>query len=231
MKSSIPKKWFLAICAGVLTIVGVVIVVNAVGGVRRSLVLKQTYNDLKWIGMALQQYHEIHGSFPPAVVRDANDNALHSWRSVIQTQLADIVRTSDDFRSYKFSEPWDCEANKRSDMGHRFGTHPYQFIALVGPNAAWSASGSRKLADFTDGSSNTALVVAVRNTGIRWSEPVDAVVTESGTLSVNGHPVDLLNDVFVLTADGAVRYAGHGLPNDTLSALLTIKGGDTVGGW
>lgn len=232
MKPSVQKNWFLAICVGVFTIFGIVlVVVNAVGEVHRSLVLKQTYNDLKWIGMALQQYHETHGSFPPAVVRDANGNAMHSWRSVIQTQLADIVKTSDDFRSYKLSGPWDSKANQRSVTRHRFGTHPYQFLAIVGPNAAWSATGTRKLADFADGSSNTALVVAVRNTGIQWNQPIDAVVTPSRTLSVNGQRLDLSSDVFVLTADGAVRYAAHGLSNDILSALLTINGSDTVGEW
>lgn len=231
MEPSIRKNWVANSCLGMFVLLGIVFVGNKVLETHRSLVLKQTHNDLKWIAMALHHYHDAHGCFPPVVVRDGNGNALHSWRSVIQSRLGDLVPTEDNFRAYRFSEPWDSEANQRSVAEHRFGDHPYQFLAIVGPGAAWSVNGTRKLEDFTDGTSNTALVIAVRSTSVRWHQPVDAVVTETGGLSVNGRPLDLSDDVFVLMADGTAQYAGNGLSNSTMSALITIDAGDAGGLW
>src|SRR6478672_5330638 len=40
-------------------------------------------NHLKQIGIALQNYHDVYGSFPPAYVADANGRPMHSWRVLI----------------------------------------------------------------------------------------------------------------------------------------------------
>ena len=39
--------------------------------------------NLMAIGLALQNYHDAHGCFPPAYIADENGNAMHSWRGLI----------------------------------------------------------------------------------------------------------------------------------------------------
>ncbi|MBC8288680.1 MAG: DUF1559 domain-containing protein, partial [Planctomycetes bacterium] len=48
----------------------------------------QCKNNLKQIGIALHNYHEDHGAFPPAYTMDANGQPLHSWRTLILLYLA-----------------------------------------------------------------------------------------------------------------------------------------------
>ncbi|MFK5282099.1 DUF1559 domain-containing protein, partial [Lacticaseibacillus paracasei] len=51
---------------------------------RRHLILVQTHQDLKWIGIALHRYHDQHGHFPPVVELDSSGSPMHSWRAIIQ---------------------------------------------------------------------------------------------------------------------------------------------------
>jgi len=231
MESSIRKNWMLAVFLAACALLVGVLVMNGLANVRRSLLLKQTHNDLKWIGLALHNYHDTYGSFPPVVLRDGSGNSMHSWRSLIQVEMATIVETADRFDSYDLSQSWDSEANQKSVLDHRFGTHPYQILAVVGPNAAWLDEGTRSFSDFKDGAGNSILLIAVRNTGVAWHQPVDAVVSDSGTLSVNDRELDLSSDVFVVTVDGAVRYVANGIAPKTMSALLTINAGDEIAEW
>lgn len=231
MKRPIRMNWKITLCLGIPGICAILLVVNVAAGVRRTLWLKQTHNDFRWIGMALHQYHDRHGMFPPATTRDTEGNSIHSWRSLVQGDMVDLAKTKDDFGRYIFSEPWNSKSNQESIRHHRFGDHPYQFLAVVGPHAAWTNNGVRTIKGFKDGTHNTILAIAVRNTGICWNEPVDVEIPDSGAQLINGRQLDLSKDVFVLTADGSVRYAANGIGSEALPALLTIDGGDTVGEW
>ena len=231
MEPSIRKNWLVAIFLGGMGICACVLVVNVVAGIRHGMTLKQTHNDLKWIVMALHDYHDAHGHFPPTVIRDDDGSAIHSWRSVIQDELRNIVETEDRFDAYDLSQPWDAPTIRAASSQHRFGSHPYRILAVVGHNAAWHPTRTRSMADFADGTRNTVLLIAVRNSDCAWHEPVDAVVNASGKLTVNNEELDLSSDVFLVTADGTVHSAANGVPTEILSALLTINAGDTVGDW
>ena len=145
--------------------------------------------------------------------------------------MANAVETGEDFRSYDFSQPWNSEANEESQNRHRFGTHPFQFLAVVGPHAAWSFEGSRTLKDFKDRKSSTLMVIAMQPRTVRWHEPHDAQVCEDGTLEVNGVPLDLSGALFVLMADGSVSSLPHGISQMELLPWLTIDADDAVTEW
>lgn len=59
------------------------------------------------IGLAIQNYYNANGSFPPACVRDRAGNPLHSWRVLIlpYCELEDV------YRRYDFKEAWNSPKN------------------------------------------------------------------------------------------------------------------------
>ncbi len=229
MESSIRKNKIIAICIAVIVVLAGVLVVNIVSDIRRQLFLKQSRNDLKWVALALHSYHDTHGSFPPAVIRDGDGNPIHSWRAIIHGEMAKVVE-SVEFKVYDFSQPWDSQVNRQSTSG-RFRSYPYQILAVVGRNAAWGTDGARSLADFKDGTAESVLLIAVRNTEMTWHQPVDAVVNDSGKLTVNNQELDLSTDLYFVTADGSITHAANGIAPHTMSALLTINAGDAVAEW
>lgn len=223
MNTRLLKKWLVgAWCAAVIA-TAIVLPVPIYFTTLRSF---QYHNDFKWIAMALHQYHDHYGSFPLVAVRDDHHEPVHSWRTLIQPELASIAKTSDQFAAYDFSQLWNSPVNAESQRNHRFGRHPYQILAVVGPHAAWDESTVRKISDFKDGTSNTILAIALRGTGTAWNEPRD-LVFDGQDLLLNGGPVELDGDLYVMTADGSVRYA-KGMPWETLRPMLTIDGGENV---
>lgn len=220
-----PLRNRLAGGAFVLLLISVVgLIVFGIQETRRTLMLVQTHQDLRWIGSALHRYHDQHGHFPAVIEPDHDGSPLHSWRVTIQPELAAEAKTSDDFNAYDFDQKWDSETNSDAVLRHRLGSHRYQFLAVVGPHAAWSREGTRKLSDFQDGTSETILVIGVRDTGVGWNEPRDAEF-DGQTLTIGGRPLEKSEPLFVLMADGSVRY---GLIGETLASLLTIDAGDVV---
>ena len=141
-------------------------------------------NNLKQIALALHNYHEANGCFPPAYIANKNGKPMHSWRVLILPYM--------DYNSlhktYDFTEPWDGPKNK-----NLFASRPPEYacpsdpdacnpsatqtnyVAVVGPNAAWAGGKSRKYGpvDFPGGTSNTIMLVEVVDSGIPWTEPRD----------------------------------------------------------
>ena len=226
MESSIRKNWLVA----AVLIALAVLLWHEIGHVRDSLRIIEAHNDLKWIGFALHEYHDRHGSFPPSVVRDEHGNAIHSWRSIIDQDLNSIVNEGKRYRAYDFSSPWNSKANSQTDAQRSPGDRPYQFLTVVDPRAVWNENGSRSMKEITDGTSHTLLAIGVRDTGVKWHQPLDATMTVDGGLEVDGRRLDLSHDFFVLLADGSVRHT-MGLAPDVLSALLTIDGNEKLPEW
>ena len=65
-------------------------------------------NNLKQIGIALQNYADTYGSLPPAYSVDANGNRLHSWRTLILP----FLEANPLYSTIDLSKPWDDPANE-----------------------------------------------------------------------------------------------------------------------
>jgi hypothetical protein len=193
-------------------------------------------NQLKQIGIALHNYHDRYGSFPPAYVADADGKPMHSWRVL----LLPFMEESDLFEQYRFDEPWDGPNNRKLHMPVWCYRCPSatdndvatNYVAVVGPATAWPGTKSTKFSDFADGTSNTIMVVEIANSGIHWMEPRDLHVVQMNT-KINGKPGQGISSnhptgACVLFADGSARFLYDNLPPETVKALLTIDGGEKV---
>ena len=101
-------------------------------------------NHLKQIGLALQNYHDDYGSFPPAYIADATGKPIHSWRVLILPYLEHKPL----FDKYSFDEPWDGPNNSKlhGEVVHVFccGSRPGRqprtetsYISVIGAQTAW----------------------------------------------------------------------------------------------
>src|SRR5262245_44252816 len=65
--------------------------------------------ELKQIGLALLNYREAYGCFPPPYVADASGRPMHSWRVLILPFIDHAAL----YREYRFDEPWDGPNNRK----------------------------------------------------------------------------------------------------------------------
>jgi len=69
----------------------------------------QCKGKLKQLGLALFNYHEDYGSFPPAYIADTNGNPMHSWRLL----LLPYMDEPELYSLYNFSQPWNAPGNSK----------------------------------------------------------------------------------------------------------------------
>ncbi len=199
----------------------------------------QCVNNLKLIILALQSYHDTYGSFPPAYVVHENGRPMHSWRVLILP----FLEQDDLYDQYDFSEPWDEPNNSKlaaripkvfqcPSNYNRGQSLMTSYVVVVGPETAWLGEKARTLGDMKDGTSNTILVVEVADSGIHWMEPRDFHVLQMST-TINSpagqgisskHP----GGAQVGLADGSTSFVPEDWTPQTLKALLTIDGGETI---
>jgi prepilin-type processing-associated H-X9-DG protein len=215
----------------------------------------QCANNLRQIGLAMHNYHDKYGCFPPAYIADENGKPKHSWRVLILpfTEYGPL------YKEYRFDEPWDsphnqtlaakmpteyrCPTESRAVGAGRTITTSYAMI--VGPHAFSDGPTGRRKSDFTDGLSNTIMIAEAAGAGINWLEPRDLDATKmtynlsppyDASENVPGKTKTPRNDmnsphplvVNTLFADGSVRNLDKGMEPKEIEALLTIDGGEDV---
>ncbi len=196
-------------------------------------------NNLKQIGLALRNYHEAFGCFPPSYLADENGQPMHSWRVLILPWLDQKAI----YDQYRFDEPWDGPNNRKlHDLivsTYACPSHPRQdrstsYVAVVGPGTAWRGAAPMRLEAVHDGRDQTIWLAEVSEPSIHWMEPRDLEFDRmSFTINGSNDPAGLSSrhpgGANVLLVDGAVRFLSGKLAPQWLRALLTVAGGEAVG--
>ncbi|MFY9251905.1 MAG: DUF1559 domain-containing protein [Fuerstiella sp.] len=190
----------------------------------------QCKNNLKQIGLALHNYHDAHGSFPPAYTVDANGNPLHSWRTLILP----FVEQATLYNSIDLSKPWNDPVNQQAyetDLQcYRCPSTELQsgytnYMAITAEGGCFDSETPRSLADIKDGTSYTLIVIEVpAEESTHWMAPVDAgeALARRMQSAHTGGAQGLL-------ADGSVRFLSENLAEETKTALISINDGEMVG--
>jgi len=196
-------------------------------------------NNLKQIGLAMHNYHDKYGCFPPEYVADAQGRPLHSWRVL----LLPYLDQAELYNRLKLDEPWDSPRNrlllKDEIAAQEFHCFTAQnpksetsYIMIVGPGTISDGPHPVRLKDIKNGPSNTIMIVEVKDSGIHWAEPRDLtfedldfrVKNPSGKGINSDHPT-VAN---VLFADGAVRSISNEIDPKLMKSLITINGKEDV---
>lgn len=197
-------------------------------------------NNLKQIGLALHEYHETCGSFPPAYLTDAEGNPTLSWRVLILQYLDDETREL--FHRFDLTKPWNAPENlplleempsyyrcPEQAETHPASTGVTHYLAITGPNSAFPRSGTTRVEDFTDGTTNCVMVAEDPKRHVPWTAPHDVSIEEylahHESRTRNDPHTDGQNALF---ADGSVRFLWSRTSNETLRRLLTINDGKPV---
>jgi hypothetical protein len=185
-------------------------------------------NNLKQIGIALQNYHDVHGCFPAPFSVDANGKPLHSWRVAIEP----FMGSSSFGGTFDQALPWDNPKNLQASApwSHLFqcpsARHPKgsgftNYVMVVGQ----SREGS--------GTKEAIIVVEIADSDINWTEPRDLnfdemsfKINDKSNPSISSHHAHGALAVF---ADGSVHFLDEAIEPDELKKLLTKNLEDASG--
>lgn len=233
----VPMPKELLALGGSIMGVAAAALVPAVGKVREAAGRVSSANNLKQIGIAIHSYHDANGVMPSDIL-DKNGKPILSWRVAILP----YIEQENVYKGFKLDEPWDSENNAKMSQvkiktfmspgegswvhkdDAKWGTTNYRGIS--GPGTAFEPKGKIKLTDFTDGTSNTVMVIETAQ-GVPWAKPGDYPFDPKKDLP-KIEPLGGAKVFQALLGDGSVRTIGTATPEKTLKALFTRNGGEVI---
>ncbi|MCP4512303.1 MAG: DUF1559 domain-containing protein, partial [Fuerstiella sp.] len=212
--------------------VAVALLLPAVQAARGAAQQMQDSNSLKQIGLAMHNYHETYRKFPARGNYDRNGKPLLSWR----VHLLPFLDQQQLYDQFKLDEPWDSDhnlplagqipdvyRNKQLDDPTRT-----VFVTLDGKGTFMEGTKGLSFRDFTDGTSNTLMVVETNpGNAVVWTRPEDLVFDQNEPS--NGVGLIRLQGFQALFTDGAVQMLSAEIDDETLRRLILRNDGEIVG--
>ncbi|GIW93858.1 MAG: hypothetical protein KatS3mg110_1899 [Pirellulaceae bacterium] len=191
---------------------------------------------LKKIAIALRNYYADYGQLPPVVVKAADGTPMHSWRVLLLPYLGYEAL----WANYRLDQPWNSPANQAVAMTipaeyqdtSQLGSNTTPFLAITGPNAAWTIAETRQSAKFAEPAQQIILVMEMAGSNILWTQPVDADLSKI-SFTINGkHPIGPRaghsGGPHVMAMDGSVYQLRPDLPDHMVRSLLDATDGATL---
>ena len=226
-----------------IVVVGILIalLLPAVQQARTAARTVQSKNNLKMIGLAMHNYHDVYATLPPGGIYTKNDEPYNAW----MTSLLPFVEQAGLYNSIDFKQPWTAPQNQiafQSVIPNYLNPNiSTEGSKTVGGLGATHYSGNAqmllknrglKFREVKDGLSNTILAGEVAGGFKAWGDPdnrrdpADGFGTGPNQF---GSPQNGGRGVQILMADGAVRFVSESIDPQTLKALATPDGAEQVG--
>lgn len=190
--------------------------------------LTQSANNLKQVGLAWHNFHDVNNHFPCNEV-SKEGKPLLSWR----VQILPYIEEDDLYKQFRTNEPWDSDHNKKlidkmpkiyapvrakADPGMTF----YQ--VFTGKHGLIRSGEKTAMASVTDGLSNTFMCVEAAKPVV-WTKPDDLVFDGNGVPAVGG----LFDGKFhAVMGDGAVRRFRKDVNAETMRRLIDPQDGQVI---
>lgn len=182
-------------------------------------------NDLKQIGLAMHNYHDVFGSFP-ANDRGETEAVGLSWRVHLLPYLYDFAL----YQEFHMDEPWDSDHNKAliPRMPKIFGNSPEGKTSIhvfVGESTPFGGK-PIGITGVVDGTSNTIMVVrAGDDTAEIWTKPGGLAFDKANPIQALGNIGEKFDVLFM---DASVRSLPKSIDPATLGNLIQHSDGNTV---
>ncbi len=207
----------------------------AVNAARTAARRMQSVNNIKQLGLATHNFHDVNNGLPARYTVDEDGEPLHSWRVLLLPYLEHAAL----YEQIRLDEPWDSEWNSQFHdqmpiVYARPGGDPSEgcfYSCVADKRAAFQPATSANqlkgahFASVTDGTSNTLLFVE-RNEPVCWMDPT-ADLTLEEFLENAADPQYFAGGSNVGMCDGSVRFVSETVDPDVLKAMVTRDGGET----
>ena len=187
-------------------------------------------NNMKQIGLAFHNYHEVYNHLPAANGNGERGQAQKtglSWR----VYLLPFVEQAGLYQQFKLDEAWDSPNNKAliekmPDVFKVEGVDKPGYTSIhvfTGENTGMGTDEGTGFPDITDGTSNTLLaVVAGPETADVWTKPGGLEFNADDPKKVLG----MIGEQFLaLICDGSVRFIRSDIDDVTLRILIQRNDG------
>ncbi len=209
----------------------------------------QAANNLRQMGIALYNYHNDHGMFPPYGVGgtgvgqpnplDPKGKPNLSWRVL----LLPYVECGDLYNQFRFDQPWDSAHNiklldkmpkvyalpgAKADKGMTY------FRGFIGTNQqdgrhvpffGTPMHNRLRIHDIKDGTANTLMLVEAAEP-LLWTKPEELIFDPKKPLpKLGGHFADGFH---ILMCDGEVRFVKNTIKPETLRVLIGMSDGEVL---
>ncbi len=198
--------------------------------------IKQAKTNLKQLGLAVLNFEAAYKKFPGSEnllegsrINDIQGGRMFpfSWRVAILP----FIDQNELFEAYRFDEPWDSERNlklldkmpeiyRSTFAGDDQKPGESNIVGFAGEHAALGLSGGHRIGSFTDGTSNTILLIESKST-VPWTKPEDINGDAGQAEFFEDHPL-----LFVM-ADGAAESMKK-IDLEKLNIMISRDGGDIV---
>lgn len=189
----------------------------------------QQLNNLKQIGLAIHNYHDVYNKLPNDIEAEDGGAALLSWRVAILPFL-EAAYLYDEFQQ---DESWDGENNQRllDEMPFAYGAegNKSSILRFVGPGTPYPDGAQKPLMlnGITDGTSNTLMLVEVASDkAVPWTQPADIQFDPENPLAGLGEiPEEGFRALFF---DGSVRVLPKNIDPETMRRLVDPQDGEII---
>ncbi len=190
-----------------------------------------TREQLRQIMLAIHNYHDAHGQFPPPVKgRDKTGKALLSWR----VHLLPYLDEAELYARFRLDEPWDSEHNlplveQLPDVFFSPSVPPGHTVLLapVGENTIFGGTKPVTFRSITDGLSNTAtFVVVAPDRAVPWTAPGDYAFDPADPAA--GLARDAAGYFLMAAGDGSIQQVSIDRTVKTLLHLFQMNDGNPV---
>jgi prepilin-type processing-associated H-X9-DG protein len=205
----------------------------AVAKAREAARRAQSMNNMKQIALAAFNYESTFNHFPAAYIADkSTGKPLLSWRVAILP----FIEQDALYKQFHLDEPWDSEHNKKLiAMMPQVYRHPASraapgmtnYMTVRGKDTAFPGKDGIKLADITDGTSNTIMAVEVSDDkAAPWTKPDDFTYDEKNPAAgLGGLFPGGFNAAF---CDGSVRFISSAIDAEVLRNLFNRNDGQVI---
>jgi hypothetical protein len=243
--------------AGTTVPVLVALLLPAVQQAREAARRAQSKNNLKQIGLALHNYHDVFNKLPTGT--HENEKLKPEKRLSWQADILPYLDQAPLYNRIDFAKAWDDDANAdvarvqipvylnpslTIDPNGKVGVTHYVGLAGIGKDGPLLKINDPKAGifgydrvvgfrDITDGTSNTMAVCDVSKEVGPWAAGGKSTIRPLTKKPYINGPDGLggihRGGMMVLIADGSVRFVSESINPDILEALVTIAGGEVVG--